>query len=661
MKLSWLLSSLSLGLGATAQSFVTPPTNVDVVLSKKFPGAKISYKQVHNLCETTEGVKSFSGFVSLPKSFVPDASGWDEGVTGNLFFWYFEAREAPNNAPTSIYLGGGPGYTSFDGSAVFPCYVNPDSNSTRLNENSWNNHVNMLYIDQPLGTGFSYTTIENGTYDTLTSEFKPVKSEKDLPELSVTKLQATLQVGGPESMPNTTMTAARTLWRFAQVWFNEFPERATKNDQLAVWAVSYGGVYAPILSSYIIDQNKLIEQGDHEVANATILNLSTTGVMSGMVDLESMAMGFPEFARNNTFDLPTYSEEIAQEVITNITAPDVGCYALLHKCRAAVAKGDPESKGTNKEVNDICLEATKTCFYLTINIFDLVSPNFHFDITMSPNASFPTEYETALFNQPWVQEELGVPLNYTRGNSNVEAAFLGLTGDSARYGLEYLGHLLDSGINVAMVYGDRDFRCNWFSGENASLNIPFATSDQFAAAGYASIVTNSSYDGGFVREHGNLSFSRVFKAGHSIGGYQPETMSAIFERAMFREDVATGKVKLTETRDYASKGKKSVVDVKNKLPELIDNICYVLSPGETCTSEQLKALADGTAETKDWVVTKPAGSKGKRLDEKKDGNGDKDGSDGDESSKGGQKTSGAAQWTANMVAVLLSMMVLAIA
>ena len=89
MKLPWLLSPLTLGLGVIAQSFVSPPTKVEVMLSKKFPGAKISYKQVHNLCETTEGVKSFSGYVSLPRDFIPDAKDWDEDTSGNFFFWDF--------------------------------------------------------------------------------------------------------------------------------------------------------------------------------------------------------------------------------------------------------------------------------------------------------------------------------------------------------------------------------------------------------------------------------------------------------------------------------------------------------------------------------------------------------------------------------------------
>ncbi|KAJ4199980.1 hypothetical protein NW767_007960 [Fusarium falciforme] len=79
----------------------------------------------------------------------------------------------------------------------------------------------MLYIEQPLGTGFSYTKIENGTYDTLTGEFTPVVDGEALPELNVTNLHATLQAAGIGDTMNTTKTAARTLWRFAQVWFNE--------------------------------------------------------------------------------------------------------------------------------------------------------------------------------------------------------------------------------------------------------------------------------------------------------------------------------------------------------------------------------------------------------------------------------------------------------
>ena len=75
-------------------------------------------------------------------------------------------------------------------------------------------------------------------------------------------------------------------------------------------------------------------------------------------------------------------------------------------------------------------------------------------------------------------------------------------------------YLLNSGVKVTLVYGDRDQRCGWKGIENLSLKADWSGADDFQAAGYAYIHTNGSYDGGVVRQHGNLSFSRVFEAGH---------------------------------------------------------------------------------------------------------------------------------------------------
>jgi hypothetical protein len=57
----------------------------------------------------------------------------------------------------------------------------------------------------------------------------------------------------------------------------------------------------------------------------------------------------------------------------------------------------------------------------------------------------------------WVQSALGVPLNYTESVNSVFDAFNDI-GDYARGGfLEDLAYILDQGIKVAMVYGDRDY------------------------------------------------------------------------------------------------------------------------------------------------------------------------------------------------------------
>lgn len=98
--------------------------------------------------------------------------------------------------------------------------MNPDSNSTTLNEFSWNNNVNLLYIDQPVGVGYSYTTITNGVLNLLTQEFTPVE-DGETPELDLTTVQTSISTPDPAFIVNNTETAAKMAWQFVQVWFQE--------------------------------------------------------------------------------------------------------------------------------------------------------------------------------------------------------------------------------------------------------------------------------------------------------------------------------------------------------------------------------------------------------------------------------------------------------
>lgn len=76
-------------------------------------------------------------------------------------------------------------------------------------------------------------------------------------------------------------------------------------------------------------------------------------------------------------------------------------------------------------------------------------------------------------------------------------------------------YLLDSGVKISLIYGDRDHRCPWTGVEKISLVANWTGAEAFRTAGYEHIRTNASYDGGgVVRQHGNLSFSRIFQAGH---------------------------------------------------------------------------------------------------------------------------------------------------
>ena len=128
-----------------------------------------------------------------------------------------------------------------------------------------------------------------------------------------------------------------------------------------------------------------------------------------------------------------------------------------------------------------------------------------------------------------VQTALGVPLNFTGLSDPVSTGFQ-YTGDFVLgHNLAILGQLLDQGIKVALVYGDADYQCNcelpeciheWvlttsgLGGEAISLAINSSIKADFHSAGYANITTKGGHVGGTVRQYGNLSFSRVFSAGH---------------------------------------------------------------------------------------------------------------------------------------------------
>jgi carboxypeptidase C (cathepsin A) len=86
----------------------------------------------------------------------------DEDKGSNIFYWLIEAQGIdPTTAPLLIWLNGGPGCSSMDGLFIelgpFRLEgVNMDQ--IRINPGSWHYAANLLFIDQPVGTGLSYTT-----------------------------------------------------------------------------------------------------------------------------------------------------------------------------------------------------------------------------------------------------------------------------------------------------------------------------------------------------------------------------------------------------------------------------------------------------------------------------------------------------------------------
>ncbi|CAF3726610.1 unnamed protein product [Rotaria sp. Silwood1] len=82
---------------------------------------------------------------------------------GTLFFWHFASKHTSDKPRTVIWLNGGPGASSLVGAwtEIGP-FRFQDENTIIENNGSWHLFVNLLFIDQPVGTGFSY--IDNDSF-----------------------------------------------------------------------------------------------------------------------------------------------------------------------------------------------------------------------------------------------------------------------------------------------------------------------------------------------------------------------------------------------------------------------------------------------------------------------------------------------------------------
>ncbi|XP_038705565.1 serine carboxypeptidase-like 47 isoform X3 [Tripterygium wilfordii] len=134
-----------------------------------------------------------------------------------MFYFFFESRTNKND-PVVIWLAGGPGC----GGEIALFYENGPFHFAKnlslvWNKYGWDKVSNLLYVDQPIGTGFSYTTND--------SDLR--KNQNDV---------------------------TNDLYDFLQDFFTEYRE-FDKHD-FFITGESYAGHYAPALASKILQENK---------------------------------------------------------------------------------------------------------------------------------------------------------------------------------------------------------------------------------------------------------------------------------------------------------------------------------------------------------------------------------------------------------------------
>lgn len=363
---------------------------------------------------------------------------------------------------------------------------------------------------------------------------------------------------------------------------------------------------------FFAHQNDKITNGNLSGPGVHYLHLDTLGIVNGCIDDFHQSLGYVTMQYNNTYSIRAVNTSVHEEQLSALYYPD-GILEHISHCQSLARRLDPKNLGNNPIVNEVCSNKTVVSDSGPVDVEQVLIGTYMsskkygwFDITHPSADPFPTNYHLGFLNQHWVQRALGAPVNHTWASRAVAKAFTE-TGDMARGDLlEDIADLLDNhSVKVSLMYGDRDFACNWFGGENASLAIPHSRQSGFSDAGYTALTLNDAMTPPFVshgmtRQYGNLSFTRVYQAGHMVPSYQPEAAYKIFTRALFNKDIATGMTELTET--FKTEGPKTTYHLKNEVLPVPKGLCYVFNMGMTCTAEEIEALHNGTAIVENWHV-----------------------------------------------------------
>ncbi|MBA0768935.1 hypothetical protein Gotri_017708, partial [Gossypium trilobum] len=87
-----------------------------------------------------------------------------------LFYYFVEAETDPASKPLVLWLNGGPGCSSLGvGAFSENGPFRPNGEFLVKNDYSWNREANMLYLETPIGVGFSYST-NTSSYEAVDDE-----------------------------------------------------------------------------------------------------------------------------------------------------------------------------------------------------------------------------------------------------------------------------------------------------------------------------------------------------------------------------------------------------------------------------------------------------------------------------------------------------------
>ncbi|CAN4123833.1 unnamed protein product [Withania somnifera] len=202
------------------------------------------FSSLFYLKSSSELIASLPG--QPPNIFFKQNSGYivTNSQKGRALFYYFVEADSEDatSLPLTLWLNGGPGCSSVGYGAFMehgPFKPGKDGSLTK-NKYSWNLESNMLYVDSPIGVGFSYS---NTSSDYINWD--------------------------------DTATARENL-QFILEWFKKFPQYRYSDVYLT--GESYAGHYIPQFAMLLLDYNRM--------PNVKPIKLKSIALGNPFLDLE---------------------------------------------------------------------------------------------------------------------------------------------------------------------------------------------------------------------------------------------------------------------------------------------------------------------------------------------------------------------------------------
>lgn len=280
-----------------------------------------------------------------------------------MFYWYFENRDKDENAPWAIWLNGGPGCSSSTGlffEKMGPYIVDYDTLEISENPYGWDRSLNILFVDQPIGVGFSYSD-------------------------------------APEDRVFDEERLSEDMLDFVLTFLEVHPEM--KFRDFYITGESYAGSYIPHIAKRLHDYQKSTK--------GTPVNLAGIAIGNGWTVPEVQYLSYSEFA---------YDEGLLGSVSYYFMKTiEPVCSKLVNWCESS------KSKTVCEFSTSICFFTTlNTVLSLNpgINVYDIRD-----DCAYSP-LCYNLGWMSRLLNSPKIQAELGVARNWVECSDSVYSDFM---------------------------------------------------------------------------------------------------------------------------------------------------------------------------------------------------------------------------------------------